>query len=230
MSRIVLALILAVIVARAAELKPVPFTRYDHAIEAATKTGKSLLATRELMVDAAYPSGKLGRGDLFVIFDKVSGFFYWQLSNRPANDSTLRITEQFSNQGRAYVADDRIVVFLGGGLMQWAVGIRESSRRAASLEDAEDSALREAKEHMAEIEAGSLWKYFKTQQVMLPLPNDFFVPKYSPMVGTSKLIEVSRQGANWELILEGVWNRPGQWKAKVILDDKYQPISWERVR
>ena len=71
-------LALGTAVALAGDLKPVPFAKSDGVIEAATKNGSSLLASRELLVDTTYPSGKLERGDIFLIFDTFSGFFYWQ--------------------------------------------------------------------------------------------------------------------------------------------------------
>jgi hypothetical protein len=202
----------------AGELKPVAFTRSDHAIQATTKSGDTLLAAREMLVDVIYPSGKTAKGDLFVLFDQATGLSYWQYWVVRPDSVKLRIAADFSNESRVYLAGDRLVVFLG---RDQSVYIHESSRHADSLEDAESKASQEVTDRLGEIERDALGK--DERQVTLPLPREFFAPKYSAAPGRAKLTRVSRQGSSWELTVQG------QWTAKVTLNEKYEVTATERV-
>jgi hypothetical protein len=100
--------------------------------------------------------------------------------------------------------------------------VRESTRHANSLDDAETKAIREIADQPAQ--SGG-------REVELPLPKDFFYrmdPLDPGVTATSnpdptKLTGVSQKDGNWEVLLEN------HWKAKVTLNDKYEITGWEKV-
>jgi hypothetical protein len=84
--------------------------------------------------------------------------------------------------------------------------------------------LQEASQLNGDIENDSLSKHFNAHNFSLPFPKAFFAPEESPGPRKAKLTGVSLQGNSWELRVEG------QWKAKVMLNDKYEVIGRETVQ
>jgi hypothetical protein len=202
------------------DLNPIPFTRGDHGISAITANGEVILAGREMLLDVTYPSGRAAKGDILVLFDKATGLFLWQYhALNPRESQTPQLAARLTDTSRVYVGNDRLVVFTCRATPLYVL---ESSERADSLDDAEAKSLQAAREQLKEIEGNGHGRA-KPYEVSLPLPRDFFAPPFSAAPGKATITEVSRKDGKWELLLVG------QWKAKVILDDKYQPISWERV-
>jgi hypothetical protein len=103
--------------------------------------------------------------------------------------------------------------------------VRESFSHADSLDEAETKALREATDELdydAE-KRGTLGSKQWTTVSLLKLTMDFFLPKYSAGPSKAKLIGVSRREGNREILIEG------QWKEKVVLNDKYEIVAMERI-
>jgi hypothetical protein len=129
-----------------------------------------------------------------------------------------RIARDLATNSQIYVAADRLAVFSGGTQVMF---VRDSLERASSLDDAQTKAFREAEAELGSMETSPPRRHFK--EVPLPLPLDFFAPKYSAAPAKSRLIGVLRQDGKWTIIVEG------QWKVRITLDDKYEVISTERV-
>jgi len=209
-------------IAATGELKPVPFTRGDYTLQATTDKGDTLLEARDILVEVRYPSGKEARGDLLVFFDKSRGHFLWHYTSlyRGMMKPERRLAEWFTHDSIAYVEDDRIVIWRMLGVTR--LSIDESSKRAASLDDAEAKALREATAQLEKIEKGSGWIDYK--EVSLNLTTDFAVPKNSPIAGPVKLFSVSKQDGKWEVMIQG------QWTVKAILNHKYELMDVQRIQ
>jgi hypothetical protein len=204
-------------------LKPVPFTTSDHGIHASTKLGDATADGRELLVDATYPSGRNGKGGVFVLFDKASGFFIWYYREIGKNEpQSPGMVETFTSDSIPYVADDRLVVFLK---RDSDISVRESFERADSLDDSMSRALKSAADLLGEIERGSQGSYYKSFKdvPLTPLGRDFLGPKLSAAFGPIKLLSVSKLPSGWDILVQG------QWKAKLTLNDKYETTGWEKI-
>ncbi len=215
-SFLVLCLMAAVVMGAARKVTPIPLTRSDGAIEVTTKDGRGFLATREMLAEVTYPD-RADKADVFIAFDKPRRLFFWIY--RPLSRNGLQETalaQSLSAESRVYLADDRLVLFVGG--VRTTVAIHESSRRANSLEDAENRALRE----IGDLEGSGLARLY--QDVPMPLPRDFFAPKFSAAPGRFTLLGISRVDSKWELLVQG------HWKAKIILDENYEVTGWKRIQ
>jgi len=224
MSNVIILSIVVMTTALGADVKPVPFTRQEGTIKGTTKNGDTLLGSREMVVDVAEPGRSPGsKGQLFILFDKPTGLFFWQYGPlSPSGDLKPRIaTMRGGPESKIDVRDDQIVLFLFRDSPP-RLFVEASTRHADSLADAETKALREIADQPAQ--PGG-------KEVSLPLPQDFFYrmdPTHPGVTATSyadpsKLTGVAQKDGNWEVLLEN------HWKAKLILNDKYDLVSWERI-
>jgi hypothetical protein len=175
------------------------------------------LAAREMLLDVSFPSGGAGRGDILILFDSSSGYYAWKFARLLASERTAMLAEDFRSHSKAYVASDRLVVFTAYAPM---IFVRESAQRAPDLEAAEASALREATNILADIEAG------RPRDLKISLSKlgpEFFAPALSAGPGLITLAGVSREDGKWELTVEG------QWREKVTLNDRYEVTGMARM-
>ena len=207
-------------IAAQSELKPDATTRYDRAISAATPHGEVQLAAREIQVDVLVPGKKISRGGaLLVVFDPSSGYFLGRFGWIPGYSNRLDLLAGFMLSSTIYLDSDRIVSFTEG---DGAVYIRESSKRAASLDDAEHKALQDATGHLADYAA-----YATSGSVVslgYYLGRRFFSGPTDVRRVPVKLTNIERHGDEWQITVVG------RWKARITLNDKYEVINTGQIR
>jgi hypothetical protein len=173
-----------------------------------------------IRLEGKYSSGKKLEGDLLVIFDASSKLYSWQYIEsfgQPRPD-TSAIS---GGPARVFAAQDRLFVFYFTAPELW---VREFARSASNLEDAMDKALREISDNFSSMETQLRSVGFKdARNVRLPQAEDLFGHPQTSGPRTGKLTGVARRDDHWELLVEG------RWKAKFILNDKYEAVSWQKV-
>ncbi len=201
------------------EIRPIATTQTDRAIPAATGSGDVQLAAREVQVEIVRTDAKNSKGALLVLFDRSSGLFAKRFTWIPNYPGRIPLLEGFLAESKVYLTSDRIVFFTNA---DGAIYIREFSGKATSLDDAEAKALSES--------VGDLTDYV-TKATGGPafsldhhLGQDFSIPPRSSFRSPAKLVDVSRRDSKWEITVVG------RWKAKVVLNDKYEVTSTERIQ
>ena len=103
-----------------------------------------------------------------------------------------------------------------------SLSILESAQRAGTLAEAEAKTLHAVAERLPSLE-NSAARPDEIVIVTLPLNRDFFAPRPSAGPQWAKVFQASRTEGKWEIIVEG------QWRAKVLLDDRYKVLATERL-
>jgi hypothetical protein len=216
---VLLALTVVPVLMAGAKIEPVTSTGADLAFPAFTNTGGILLTGREMMVDITYPSGKSGKGDLVILFDSTSGYFFARLGRLAGTDRALVLANDLRSSSRVYESSDGLILFT---VRTPLLFISDSQQKASSIDDAQTKALKQATDELGDLEA----ERFKGTTIVLRdipgLGGDFLAPKFSAVYGPVKPISVSQSAAIWEITIQG------QWKAVVRLDSKYRVIDASR--
>lgn len=197
-------------------VRPVAGSRKDRALTAMIDSRQTYLAAREMRVDLAFPSGKTGKAILFELFEPSSGYylqtFGWAEKDYPAvSDSG---SEGEEPRWRVGVTPDRLVMIT---LACNAIGITESTEKAANIDDAEAKTLGWVSDHLAEIEA----RTNHPRQTLIGLgrwdfPQGFFKvqddPRPCPV--SLKFLSMVRRDNGWDLMFESTET---QRKARLLL-------------
>jgi hypothetical protein len=178
-------------------VRPVTSSRNTRALTAVNDSGQTYLAAREMQVDLDFPSGKSGKGKLFLLFEPSTGLFLhtygWERNEYPA----IAWIDDIETHSLVGVSADRLVIVN-------TLGIRESTEKAASLDDAEAKSLKWMNEHLLDVEArlpGNV-RVASLQLDSSGFPKGFF-REYNVMPGLPlKLVDMVRQGNGWDLTLE----------------------------
>jgi hypothetical protein len=217
-SKLVLGFVIAAAAATAAAAAPgirqVMGSTSDRAVPVTTALGESYASAREMRVDLDFPSGKSGKGTLFIIFEPSTGYFFrifrWDGSDYPPASQS----GDFVAGSWLGASTERLLIFTNGN--PWLV-IHESSEKAASLSEAEASSLKWAAGHLAEIEARK--NEYRTASMDLRFLHDLpgFLPDEPQAAGglPIKVIGIAPADKRWEVTIQG------RWTAKVRVDDNY---------
>lgn len=205
------------------QLIPIPGTRYDHGLPAATELGEVVISAREMLVDITYNDGRPRKGAIAILFDPATGHYLWEFGLVIKDEKTSTMTRNYGTNARVHIA--------GGALVHFAyrppfLAAHESSGKAGSLDDAEAKSLAEA---TAQLPAKIVGR--KDDRVVVNLgqvmPQEFFMagpgPDPSPIRGPGRIVSVSHKGNTWEFVLQG------RWQQKITLDNKYRVTSAVRV-
>jgi hypothetical protein len=191
---------------------------------AGSATGDRVLAVRTVTVEGIDVRGKPSNGELLIFLDQITGFYYWLFWDREGRTTRHDPAAQIRDFDSVYVTDDRMVVFQGG-LASYFVS--ESSRRAQSLDAAMAATLKELPQYIGEISNESyMARTHKSRALRLrPAIADevFFPGGMSAMSKPVKFLKASREKDQWVLLLESAL------KAKVVLNDKFEVVTWEKV-
>ncbi len=221
---------LAIEQASAGELHALASMRAEGAVSVATPSGRTSFPAREVVLQGRNSDGRPAEANLFVVFDPGTGLFRWSCSlSSPSGTPRLFILEGAKRDGGTYdfAEKDRIVGF-GVGPAPPEIHIREFTVRATSLDDAENKSVQEL---VSQMDAMLTIRAYGWRIVPLlkalggPVAaHDFLAPTYSAQIGHIKIVDISRNVGKWEIVLEG------QWKANLILNDRYEIVKLERAQ
>lgn len=199
-------------------LSPIANTRHEREVTAKSDGGDITIAHREMYVDILPHDGAPRKGALLVIFDAASGQYLYEWHPVPIDEQKLTISSGYGSRAVTYVARDRIIVF---GFSQPSLLVHESFAKASSMDEAELGALWSANggfqpksnrkpDNRLVVELGLLVGQGK-------LPQGFFQTCHMcANPPPARMVSVERKGVTWEIVLQG------QWREKLILDEKYQ--------
>jgi hypothetical protein len=205
--------------AETAELKRVPYSTFDRGLPAFGRLADGTVAARGMQLDAKMPSGAKRNAQFLVLFDPVSGCFQWLFGyGNPANRTTY-LDDFSSGHNAIFAADHKLIVF---SLSSPSLGVRESTEVADGIDDADTKSLRAAIDSASEYESGASEKHWRRIS-LLSLGLDFWAPKGSAAFGPAKILKVSREGSNWNVIIQA------QWKSKIVLNDQYEIVKAEKT-
>jgi hypothetical protein len=202
------------------QIIPIVSSKYDHGVTAKTDAGTGALGAREMLVNVTYPNGRNVKGSFIVLFDQPTGRYLWEFGQVMTNEQTSRMSVGTGTRSLTYVAADRIVKF---GYAYPYLFAHESLGRANGIDDAEVKATNELVARLPAIQA-----YKTDDRVIMSLrkllPKEFFFrTPFSVMAGPFKVVDFSRKGSTWEVILQG------SWQEKITLNDKYQITGTVRI-
>ena len=125
-----------------------PVTRNDRTLPAVAGYGQIYVTARDMTADVDFPSGRSGKGRLFIIFDSSSGFFLETFHWEPNAYPQLFLIDHVGSLYRIGVAPDRLLAVN----FAYGVGISESSEKAQNLDDAEAKSLKWIGDHLPDVE------------------------------------------------------------------------------
>lgn len=169
---------------------------------------------RTLRLSIGFPSGKTGYADVAILYEPGTRLVWWfyQGVERPDDPGILQ-----SPLGGfvLYVADGKVAGFTLQGSVLW---VRDSTSRAASLDEGQAGVLERIKENAERIEKGTM-QWGRSIRLGSSLP-DFFLLKGSAGPAHGTIREVGRTPGGWRLLLDG----PNGTSAEVMLDDEYRLV------
>jgi hypothetical protein len=171
--------------------------------------------------------GKTLNGELLIAHDTISHQFWWHLQNAGDQRPRLDSAEWFATHASAYASDDRMVVFweIDPGAV---LAVERKGLTALDLDEAQQKAIDEIGKRASEIGKGSEGlglggTVVRMTAAQIP-PGLWHAPDQAYIVsGRTRVVEASREGRNWKLILRD------QWDQELILDDSYRFVSSRRV-
>ena len=185
--------------------------------------GQARLQARSIAIEATMPNGITKRGEVFVIFDPVAGFFQWFLatgvSNLETTDGYLPVFA--SGEWATFAEKDALTIFQFAAMPPFVAAIQSHSRASSAI-DAEAKALGEATKALSDQEGRSRPKEWH-RVPLLSLGKEFVIAPGRPVPGPMTILAVMKQDGNWEITLQG------QWKEKILLNDKFELVSLTRV-
>lgn len=208
--------------AASAQPRLTPVSRTDTALPATTAHGNRVVTARELLLDAFDKALKLPKVAVLVIFDSATGFFSYEADEvPPSSGERSALARTAADHGVIFVTEESMVRFIPLGS---ALSIKTSTLKARDVGDAEQKVLQILGDHVGDPKQFRSWMW--SSQVRLPLSElglDFFLPKFASIFAPTRLLAVSHREGAWELILEN------QWKAKVVLNDKFEIVETTRL-
>ncbi len=205
--------------AQNSSIQPIASTRVNKAIDAYSNTGDVVLAAREMLVDLKMPSGRVGKGGFLILFDPTGGYYFWSLDWDPSNHSMRSMIDNIRT--RPYVARDRLAIIY---VVLHSVVVQESTRKAATMDAAEAKSLEEAKAQLGDFETPTkVWATYRQISLIQAIGDDFLAPPMSSIFGPVTILNIVQQEGKWHITLEG------QWKAELILNDKYEVVDKQRL-
>jgi hypothetical protein len=217
----------AVAIAAAPGVRVVGGSRSTRSLTAASVSGPTPLVARDMQVDLDLPSGKSGKGRLYILFEPLSGLYLHNFDWEPYFYPTYPFIDLVEAHYKVGVTDDRL--FYVGFLM--GVVITESAQKASSLDDAEAKSLRWYGDHLPQVEERS----YRGQTTITPLridrsdfPVGFFNSQLSSRPAQVKVVDMVRadgavpvlfgnETSRWVLTLESEEDAGPHPRAKVIL-------------
>ncbi len=205
-------------------VRPVSGSAHDRALSIIKESGESYLAGREMRVDLDFPSGKTGKGVLFIAFDGASRHFFhilwWEREDYPK----ASVVDEFVTSRQFGLDAGQLVIFC---FQNPFIGIHETTETATSLDEAEAKSLKWSSEHMREVEARTnQYRYFAID-LRHALPRDFLPDRGGPDASPGlpiKFLGIELHNGNWEFTLES------EYKGKLLVESKSWWIRGRLIR
>jgi hypothetical protein len=183
-------------------------TAGDQILTALSDRGDTPVNVSETRIDLDFPSGKSGKGTLFVVFEPATGQYFWnvdwQKDDYPQTSETDRL-----RKGSEFVASTAhgLSILDPGNPFLF---IREVSSKAESSNAARQDALNRAIEHIADIEARANPHPKAYVDLRGAFPPGFIPegPRSEPALPV-KLIRVERKSGWWDF--SGKPRNAGAW-------------------
>lgn len=201
----------------------VPFTESRHAIRAFSALGDVTIPVIRTQLEIRYPGGKAERGDLVVVDDSATGHYFWRYTPlRQPNDDTSFLKGLQYGAEAVFVSADAIVDFYLPGQLY----VQEHRERARTLEAAEDAAIDEIRRGLPFFERNGYHTETKGVAIGNGIAEGFACPTFPPSsicLSVTKFASISRQGDNWQIVIQNRWDQ------EVILDSKFNFVSTKRL-
>lgn len=214
-------LLLALAPAALGQFIPDEASRTTRPFPAFTRNGKPTTQAREVLLQGWDYKGTAVMGNLFVLFDSRTQYFLWMYGSRATNPGKIYVADLLATLSPAYITDKALVLICLGtpGLQIW-----ESSKKASSLDDAEQQALSTLKAEANLIGRNGSWPW---PPKLVPLPNlsmEFYIP---PMHAAPRrevnVVSISPVPDGLEVVIEG------EWQEKLTLSPSYEILRATRV-
>lgn len=204
-----------------AQFIPEEASRASQAFNAFTRSGKSTTQARELLVQAWNYEGRPVKGDLFVLFDPQTHYYLWMYAENRARPDERHMTGFLTWGASVYITDKALaLMYISPPNLQ----IRESSRKASTIDDAERQAISALNAQANLIGRNGLWPW-PPKLVHLPnLDAAFFAPPMSAADGPVKIVSISPTSEGLDVTIEG------QWQVKLTLSASYEILNTSSLR
>lgn len=196
----------------------VPGTTTHRLKPAGMAGGPTSMMIRDEEVEFQLGGGETRYGRLLVLFNAPAGRFWWEVYPNGTRRSELPVEDGLGDSSFAFVAADRLVVFIAS---------YKELRLNESAGVAGDAATAEAKALDAIRSRPSDWAYGKGahwKTIALALPPEFYYD--SPRASTfrqTKLLNVVHDAGKWVITIQC------EWKEEITLDSDYRVLETRKV-
>lgn len=221
-----------------AQVSPVAPSESKDVVPAFDSSGAITLPAARLRVDIVYPHGKKESRELTVVYDPQNGHYLWHLAaSNPniTNETGLYLNVIKAQRAVAFADSTGLVDFIFSG----APFVKAWKGHANSLDDAVSAATNEIQQGLPAFEGGGYHMDYKFLPVFglargfdarlpagyNPIPSTFGCEPnraYCP-TDSNTIASVSKQGANWRLVLRNRWDE------EVILDQNFDLVSMQQL-
>jgi hypothetical protein len=193
----------------------------DHSLPSIGASGRWTIPAREGYARVPFPSGKADLANILVAFDPANGSYLWYIAAASQTNAAGDFSQKLSANAIHYVTPDRMIVFWG---RETALLVRESRRRAKSLDEAWEASLRQIEQASRVVERG---EYPESDHHYIQVSLQRLGPDFPKPVGAANsrdvtIVDVARLRKRWEVTLEGAK------QAKLLLDDYYKVVSFQK--
>ena len=220
----------------AAQVSTVALSASSDSVTAFASSGAITLPTARVKLDINYPHGRQERCELTVVYDPQSGYYLWHHTELASGIPDGVHLGLIKTHRTAVFADPAgLVYFLFGQMM----GAKVWNARADSLDAAVSRSIDEIRGDLASYEHRNWHSDYKFIPVFglirgftakLPpgfkrIPDGFSCKPLHSMCddASNTIVSVSRQGANWRLVLRNRWDE------EVILDKDFNILSMQQL-
>ena len=196
-------------------------------LERADGSGKASVAARAYTVSVSYPSGKIDKSSIVVLYDALSQFYLSLLLKGPHGaPGGQRLLDGLKYGSAVAISKDRMVWFVLGGP---TLNLVESDTKSANLDQACESSFREIEHNLSWLETGEGLQYKripigKQLASMAAKVNENFLLPWFP---TKQLLPVHmsivNKNSKWEITIAA------NLIAKVVLDSGYKVLTVEQI-
>ena len=227
-------LTLTFVSAMCAQFTPDASTRLSYSLPAFSRGPERKIEAESIYLDTYSRRGQPMKRHLLVAFDPVSRYFLFRYTGMglekdesETDPQLLKGDAERTKGGMAsYVSDHGI--FLAEAAEN-IISLLGSSEKAASIQDAEQQAIKELSEHVLEATKRTKWPVEKVTRLQdsqgsTPVHYDFYTPANNPAgIAPVNVVSLAEVPQGWEITLQG------QYRVRTILSADIRLLKVERI-
>ena len=209
---------------RAQTVLQVPFSESKSSVTAFSPMGGLTLPAASFQVIIEGSTAKINRGNISVVFDPQTGFYFWRFYNVNSASDTRSVLDSFAHDAAIYVSPAGITEFEFPGDL-WGLTRTQKASDLASAEKAVIAEFRTGLSSATPYDSG-----FKAIEVFRQIGSRWACSQPDEGVfysncgfGAKKIVSVGNEDGPWQIIARNRWDQ------EIILDSHLNFVSTSRA-